>query len=626
MAPKRKATIIALANQKGGVAKTTSVASLGAAFAEQGRRVLLVDLDPQACLTFSLGVDPDTVESSVHDVLVGGVEVADVIVHCEEGIHLVPSTIDLAGAEAVLLSRPAREYVLQSALDAVRRDYDIILLDCSPSLGVLTLNALTAAQGLIIPMPCEMLGHRGVGQLLDTVRDVKRILNKKLKVIGSSRRCSTAASTTRASCSTTSVSGTASPSCHPRSPRPCGSRRPRPWGVPSSRPRARPRAPRPTARSRHPCWQRPEHPPARTGISRVLRTYCADMPTTTPALIADSATSGFRQGTIERRDLRPDDIRIAIAYAGICHSDIHTVREEWGPAHFPLTVGHEIAGTVLEVGAEVTRHSVGDRVGVGCLVDSCGECEPCKDGMEMFCTKPSVGTYNSKGYDGEWTMGGYAQEVVVSERMVLRIPDALELDVAAPLLCAGITTYSPLRRWGAGTGRSVAVVGVGGLGHMGVKIAAAMGATVTTISRSDAKAADAVALGARAHIATSDPDAMRAAKGTFDIVLNTVSADIPIADYVRLLKPNGVVVNVGLPPSPYSISPGSLIGGNKAVAGSSIGGIAETQEMLDFCAEHGIAATIEVVSAADVNEVWDRVVDGDVRYRAVIDTSTITPA
>ncbi|HSF98399.1 MAG TPA: ParA family protein [Ornithinibacter sp.] len=184
MAPKRKATIIALANQKGGVAKTTSVASLGAAFAEQGRRVLLVDLDPQACLTFSLGVDPDTVESSVHDVLVGGAEVAAVIVRCEEGIDLVPSTIDLAGAEAVLLSRPAREYVLQSALDPVRRDYDIILLDCSPSLGVLTLNALTAAQGLVIPMPCEMLGHRGVGQLLDTVRDVTRILNKKLRVIG----------------------------------------------------------------------------------------------------------------------------------------------------------------------------------------------------------------------------------------------------------------------------------------------------------------------------------------------------------------------------------------------------------------------------------------------------------
>jgi uncharacterized zinc-type alcohol dehydrogenase-like protein len=349
------------------------------------------------------------------------------------------------------------------------------------------------------------------------------------------------------------------------------------------------------------------------------------MPTTTPALIADSATSGFRQGTIERRDLRPDDVRIAIAYAGICHSDIHTVREEWGPAHFPLTVGHEIAGTVLEVGEDATRHAVGDRVGVGCLVDSCGECEPCKDGMEMFCTKPSVGTYNSEGYDGEWTMGGYAQEIVVSERFVLRIPDGMELDVAAPLLCAGITTYSPLRRWGAGTGRSVAVVGVGGLGHMGVKIAAAMGATVTTISRSTAKAGDARTLGASAHIASSDTQAMRSARGSMDIVLNTVSADVPVEDYVRLLKPGGVVVNVGLPTKPYSIRPGALIGGNKAVAGSQIGGIGETQEMLDFCAEHGIAATVEVVEAADVDAAWERVVDGDVRYRCVIDTSTITP-
>ena len=350
------------------------------------------------------------------------------------------------------------------------------------------------------------------------------------------------------------------------------------------------------------------------------------MPTTTPALIADSATSGFRQGSIERRDLRPDDVRIGIAYAGICHSDIHTVREEWGAAHFPLTVGHEIAGIVVDVGEDVTRYAPGDRVGVGCLVDSCGECEPCKDAMEQFCTKPSVGTYNSQGYDGEWTMGGYSQEVVVRERLVLRIPDAMELDVAAPLLCAGITTYSPLRRWGAATGRSVAVVGVGGLGHMGVKIAAAMGATVTTISRSDAKAEDAIALGATAHVASSDRAAMRAVRGSFDIVLNTVSADIPIEDYVRLLKPAGVVVSVGLPMEPYSIRPGALIGGNKAVAGSQIGGIAETQEMLEFCAKHGIAATVEVVAAADVDAAWDRVVDGDVRYRFVIDTSTITPA
>ena len=297
-----------------------------------------------------------------------------------------------------------------------------------------------------------------------------------------------------------------------------------------------------------------------------------------------------------------------------------------GPAHFPLTVGHEIAGTVVAVGDEVTRHAVGDRVGVGCLVDSCGECEPCKDGMEQFCTKPSVGTYNAQGYDGEWTMGGYAREVVVSERFVLRIPDALELDVAAPLLCAGITTYSPLRRWGAGTGRSVAVVGVGGLGHMGVKIAAAMGARSRP---SPARWPRPRTRRSSVPSSTSHPpdeDAMRAARGSFDIVLNTVSADIAITDYVRLLKPSGVVVNVGLPPSSYSIPPGSLIGGNKAVAGSMIGGIAETQEMLDFCAEHGIAATIEVVSAADVDDAWDRVVAGDVRYRCVIDTSTLAAA
>ncbi|MGL5912381.1 MAG: zinc-binding dehydrogenase [Phycicoccus sp.] len=235
-------------------------------------------------------------------------------------------------------------------------------------------------------------------------------------------------------------------------------------------------------------------------------------------------------------------------------------------------------------------------------------------------------TYDAQDYNGEWTMGGYAHEIVVRERFVLHIPDALGLDVAAPLLCAGITTYSPLRRWGAGAGRAVAVVGVGGLGHMGVKIAAAMGATVTAVSRSDAKADDARALGASAHLASSDAEAMRAATGTFDLVLNTVSADIPIDDYVRLLRPSGVVVNVGLPPSSYEIPPGSLIGGNKAVAGSMIGGVAQTQEMLDFCAEHGLGATVEVVDAAEVGAVWDRVVAGDVRYRAVIDTSTIAPA
>ena len=353
------------------------------------------------------------------------------------------------------------------------------------------------------------------------------------------------------------------------------------------------------------------------------------MPHTTNVLQVTSAGAPFIATTIERRDLRDDDILIDVAYAGICHSDIHTARDEWGAAHYPIVVGHEIAGTVAAVGDAVTRHKVGDRVGVGCLVDSCGECESCKDGQEQFCTKPSVGTYNSKGYDGEWTDGGYTQQCVVSERFAVRIPDEMALDVAAPLLCAGITTYSPLKRWGAGPGKQVAVVGVGGLGHMGVKIAHAMGAEVTTLSRSDAKADDALELGATRHVATSDAAAMKGAKRSFDIILNTVSADLDMEAYLRLLKPNGVMVNVGLPMENYSVFPFSLIGGNKVLTGSQIGGIAETQEMLDFCAEHGLGATIEVLDASDpsaVDQAWERVVAGDVRYRVVIDTSTISPA
>ncbi len=352
------------------------------------------------------------------------------------------------------------------------------------------------------------------------------------------------------------------------------------------------------------------------------------MPTTTPALSVPSAGAPFEAVLLERRDLRDDDVLIDIAYAGICHSDIHTVRDEWGAAHYPIVTGHEIAGTVAAVGDGVTKFKVGDRVGVGCLVDSCGECEPCKDGHEQFCTKPAVGTYNSRGYDGEWTAGGYSQQVVVTERMVLRVPDGIGLDEAAPLLCAGITTYSPLKRWGAGPGKKVAVVGVGGLGHMGVKIAAAMGADVTTLSRSMDKADDAAALGARQHVATSDADAMKAARGTFDLILNTVSADLDMEAYLRLLKPFGALVNVGLPTNPYSVRPFNLIGGNKVLTGSQIGGIPETQEMLDFCAEHGLGATIETLDASDtktIDAAYDKVVAGGVRYRYVIDTSTITP-
>ncbi|GGB32446.1 alcohol dehydrogenase [Flexivirga endophytica] len=349
------------------------------------------------------------------------------------------------------------------------------------------------------------------------------------------------------------------------------------------------------------------------------------MPTTTPALSVSAAGERFAPINLERRDLRDNDIRIDIQWAGICHSDIHTIREEWGTANFPLVTGHEIAGVVSAVGSGVTRHKVGDRVGVGCLVDSCGECEQCKNGFEQFCERGSVGTYNSKGYDDEITQGGYAQQVVVSERFVCHIPDGIDLDVAAPLLCAGITTYSPLKRWGARPGANVAVVGMGGLGHLGVKIAAALGADVTVLSRTTAKSADAKEFGAADHLATSDPQVFKDNAGRFDLILNTVSADLPMEDYLRLLKPNGALVSVGLPNEPYVIAPGKLIGGNKVVAGSMIGGIPETQEMLDFCAEHGIGATVERIDASQVDDAYDKVVAGDVRYRYVIDTSTIKP-
>src|SRR5579875_48476 len=353
------------------------------------------------------------------------------------------------------------------------------------------------------------------------------------------------------------------------------------------------------------------------------RSIVVRMPTTTPALSVSAAGESFAPIELERRDLRDDDVRIDIAWAGICHSDIHTIREEWDGTRFPLTPGHEIAGVVSAVGAGVTRHKVGDRVGVGCLVDSCGECEQCKNGFEQFCERGSVGTYNSTGYDGQLTQGGYAQQVVVSERFVCRIPDGLELDVAAPLLCAGITTYSPLKRWGAGPGTTVGVLGMGGLGHLGVKIAAALGAEVVVLSRSTAKSADAKEFGATDHLATADPAVFEDNAGRFDLILNTVSADLPMEDYLRLLKPNGALVSVGLPTQPYAIRPGSLIGGNKVVAGSMIGGLPETQEMLDFCAEHGIAATVERIRADQVDDAYDKVVAGDVRYRYVIDTSTI---
>ncbi|MEI2779125.1 MAG: NAD(P)-dependent alcohol dehydrogenase [Tetrasphaera sp.] len=349
------------------------------------------------------------------------------------------------------------------------------------------------------------------------------------------------------------------------------------------------------------------------------------MPTTTPALILDSAGAPFRQGTIERRDLRPDDVRIDIAFAGICHSDIHTVREEWGPCQFPIVTGHEIAGVVSEVGSEVVNYQVGDRVGVGCLVDSCGECEYCVKGNENFCTKGAVGTYASVNYDGEIAQGGYSQQIVVSERFVVRIPQAIPLDVAAPLLCAGITTYTPLKRWGAGPGRSVAVVGMGGLGHMGVKIAAAMGADVTVISQTMSKEADGRAYGAIDYRATENPQVFEELRHAFDLVLCTVSADLPLDAYLGMVKPFGSLVLVGLPEKPQTVEAFSLILGDKVLTGSNIGGIPGTQEMLDFCAEHQIGATVERIGADEVGAAYDKVVASKVRYRFVIDSATIKP-
>jgi uncharacterized zinc-type alcohol dehydrogenase-like protein len=332
--------------------------------------------------------------------------------------------------------------------------------------------------------------------------------------------------------------------------------------------------------------------------------------------------SPFEKTTIERRDLGPTDVLIKIAYAGICHSDIHTAREEWGEALFPLVPGHEIAGIVEEIGAAVTKHAVGDRVGVGCMVDSCRECDNCKAGQQQYCSEGNVGTYNAIGKDGRPTDGGYSTHIVVDQDFVLNIPEGIGLDVAAPLLCAGITLYSPLKHWGAGPGKKVAIVGLGGLGHMGVKIAAALGAEVTVLSQTLSKKDDGLRLGAHHFYATSDPATFTELASHFDLILNTVSATLPLDDYLSLLALDGALVNVGAPPDPQSLRVFSVLQNRRSFAGSAIGGIDETQEMLDFCAEHGLGAEIEVIGGDQIDEAYDRVVGSDVRYRFVIDTAT----
>ncbi|QRG65162.1 NAD(P)-dependent alcohol dehydrogenase [Brevibacillus choshinensis] len=331
----------------------------------------------------------------------------------------------------------------------------------------------------------------------------------------------------------------------------------------------------------------------------------------------------FKLTEIERRDLQPHDVLIEIKYAGICHSDIHTARGEWGPVQYPLVPGHEIAGIVAQVGSEVTKYAVGDRVGVGCMVDSCGECVNCHKGEEQYCLNGMTGTYGATDRYGQYTQGGYSTHIVVTEDFVVKIPDGMELDVAAPLLCAGITTYSPLRHWGAGPGKKVAVVGLGGLGHMAVKLAHAMGAEVTVLSQSLKKKEDGLRLGADHYYATNDPETFAKLAGTFDLIVNTVSAKVDVNAYLSLLALDGTMVNVGAPADPLSVQAMSLIGHRRSYAGSMIGGIRETQEMLDFCAEHHIATEIEVISANQIDEAWERVLASDVRYRFVIDISTM---
>lgn len=341
---------------------------------------------------------------------------------------------------------------------------------------------------------------------------------------------------------------------------------------------------------------------------------------TTPAkgFAALTATAPIAPFTFERRDVGPNDVSIDILYSGICHSDIHTARSEWPGTIYPCLPGHEIVGRVTAVGAKVTKFKPGDLAGVGCMVDSCRTCPSCKEGLENYCDNGFTGTYNGDGVTN--TYGGYSDHIVVDEKFVLRVSEKLDLKAVAPLLCAGITMYSPLRHWGAGPGMRVGIIGLGGLGHMGIKLAAAMGAHTTMITRSKGKEKDAAHLGAKDVLLSSDAKAMEAAAGTFDLLVNTIPSGHDVDPYNALLKRDGMHVLVGCV-GPLSAAPNMapMIMRRRSMAGSVIGGIPETQEMLDFCAEHNIVPDIEMITPARINEAWERVVKSDVKYRFVID-------
>ncbi len=345
---------------------------------------------------------------------------------------------------------------------------------------------------------------------------------------------------------------------------------------------------------------------------------------TTPAYAAADATSPLAPTTIERRPPGPAEVLIDILYCGVCHSDLHQVRDEWGGSVFPMVPGHEIVGRIAETGSAVTKFKPGDAVGVGCFVDSCRHCAQCEAGEEQFCEQGMTGTYNAMARDGSGpTYGGYSTRITVDQDYVLRIPESLPLDAAAPLLCAGITTYSPLRHFGVKAGDEVAVVGLGGLGHMAVKLAAAMGARVTVLSTSESKRDDALALGAHAFAATRDKATFKTLAKSFDFIVDSVSAEHDYNAYLSLLRTDGTMILLGIPETPAPVAAAALIMQRRRLTGSLIGGIRETQEMLDFCAEHGIAADIELIDIADINTAYERMLKGDVHYRFVIDIASL---
>lgn len=339
---------------------------------------------------------------------------------------------------------------------------------------------------------------------------------------------------------------------------------------------------------------------------------------------AQSKDTELAPWNFERRELNPHDVQFEIRYCGVCHSDLHQIRDEWGGSIFPMVPGHEIVGRVVKVGAQVTKFKVGDLAGTGCLVDSCRVCDNCKEGLEQYCTNGHSQTYNGLEQDKKTpTYGGYSNTIVVHEDFVLHISEKLDLAAVAPLLCAGITTYSPLKYWKVGKGHKLAVLGLGGLGHMAVKFGVAFGAEVTVLSTSPKKEADAKKLGAHKFVVTSDAQQVKAVKGYFDFILDTVSAEHDINLYLSLLKSNGVHICVGAPPTPAPVHCFSVIVGRKSLAGSMIGGLPETQEMLDYCATHNIVSDIELIDIKDIYSAYDRMLKGDVRYRFVIDMATL---